>query len=251
MNKEVKNLRTELETLRRQYFSSIQRRDRLLASLARPDVAGHPALVGRYIKALGEAMERCDNLAQRIWACGDRMGQIELAAERHASGVLRVMLDKAGGAQQTHHLGSGRDLREQLQSVQMVKERKNYQEVTENKEDKKGKVGKEAKADERAGRWPSDEAEIYRCHGEVRPSEEQEYADIRHAVFFHPDREDAEMLSDGAKDYSRRMSTATLVSLNQLGFPLPPSRLLEESPGSDHSMAASPARYIRSQSDAL
>lgn len=236
MTKEAENLRAELETLRRQYDSSIQRRDRLLANLARPDVSGHPMLFGRYIEALGEAMERCDSLVQRIWACGDRMRQIELGAEKHASGVLRVMLDKAGRPQQTHHSGSGRESEEYLRTVQMGKE---------------PKEGQENKAGKRVEGRPSDAAEIYRCHDDVRPSEEQEYEDIRHAVFFHPHRGDAEMPSDGAKDHSRRMSTATLVSLNQLGFPLPPSRLLEGSPGSDHSMAASPTRSIPSQGDAL
>lgn len=197
--KEDQRLRTELERLRGKYGSVTRYRDGLISSLTHPDISGNAITLRQAVESLKKITARCDRVARQIFICNDQIRQIEIQNASHTVGVLRITLER---------MQREADDRAKRADLHLTMATTMEQTADTNKS---SVLAQETDHD---------------TEDELR---EEEDVDIRHVSIFVPSRDvnTEEPTGDGQnkdKHYSHRMSRATIVSLNQLGFPLPPTR---------------------------
>jgi len=179
-------------------------------------------------EGLRRAVARCDRIARQIFICNDQIRQIEVQGEEHVVGALRVALAQAqeqaqeGARARTGSLSSTSTTGSEAEEVDEM--------------DEDGTDLEDVHADIRRVSMVLPKGQSVRgLHG-------RRGMDGLEGMGHGTER----MRSHGwsEKDPMNRMSVATVISVNQLGFPLPPSRDSTSSPdqpardnGSDHSEA--------------
>ena len=191
---EDRRLRVELGRLRAKYASITHHRDGLIASLGVSDVLSDPSKLRKTIESMRKAVTRCDRIARQIFICNDQIRQIEVQGEAHVVGILRVALDRAQEA-----------ARSRVSSLS-------------------GTSGSEAESD---GATSCETSET---------GHELSHVNIRRVTFVQTpqprrgsgvDEGDRSRALQVAQNEANRLSVATIISLNQLGFPIPPDRDIE------------------------
>jgi hypothetical protein len=144
------------------------------------------------VDSLRRSMARCDRIARRMFICNDQIRQIEVQSEEHVVGALRVALSRAQDALRA------RDF--------------NFSSESELESD-----GTTSCETSDTGHEPS-------------------HVDVRRVTFVRTPSQgdgsgaggnDIQTGREAAPNAANRMSVATIISLNQLGFPLPPNRYTE------------------------
>lgn len=208
---EDRRLRVELGRLRAKYDSITHHRDGLIASLGVSDVLSDPSKLRKTIESMRKAVTRCDRIARQIFICNDQIRQIEVQGEAHVVGILRVALDRAQEA-----------ARSRVSSLS-------------------GTSGSEAESD---GATSCETSET---------GHELSHVNIRRVTFVQTpqprrgsgvDEGDRSRALQVAQNEANRLSVATIISLNQLGFPIPPDRDIE-SPSETRCPCRSRARSSR------
>ncbi|WVR00032.1 hypothetical protein IAU59_007174 [Kwoniella sp. CBS 9459] len=213
-------LRSELARLKEKYHALLSHRDALAKRIEQSIVKADQAKVHKMVQALGQTSRKCDRVARQVYICNDQIRQIEIQAEEHVVGALRLALRKKEEDIERMKAGSARSPgRDTRMDEGEVEEECDYQ--------SSGPQASPASpnspcdvADPSKRRLPSS-GPIVRF---IQPS-----SDAIRSPTSPTYRESMRVPFCGSPGAPRPISTATIININTLSFPLPPDRIRHES----------------------
>ncbi|WVQ82325.1 hypothetical protein IAT38_004453 [Cryptococcus sp. DSM 104549] len=203
---EETRLRAELARLHEKYDTLLFHRESLSRQLDSSILKVDQAKLHKMVQALGKVTARCDRVARQVFICNDQIRQIELQGQEHVVGALRVMLSR---------------MEAELRALRPV-----GGEVAGGVEqsDRRVSVASTMEYSSEGATTPTPYSTVPLAMASPSPSL---------TVHFHPPTAELPSESQSPRKYlypdpyadSRRTSTATMISLNRLAFPVPPDRV--------------------------
>ncbi|WVF72833.1 hypothetical protein IAT40_007651 [Kwoniella sp. CBS 6097] len=209
-------LRSELARLKEKYHALISHRDALAKRIEQSNVKADQAKVHKMVQALGQTSRKCDRVARQVYICNDQIRQIEIQAEEHVVGALRLALRK-----------KEEELGKMEASVERSPSEQDGRSSAEQAENRGVKQGGEAFISLNSPSEPTETvATRLPTSGPVVRFLQPATQSIRSPTSpkFRENMRISFCESSGST-VPRPISTATIININTLSFPLPPDRI--------------------------
>ncbi|OCF39029.1 hypothetical protein I317_07166 [Kwoniella heveanensis CBS 569] len=228
-------LRSELARLKDKYHALIAHRDGLAKRIEQSIVKADQVRVHKMVQALGQVSRKCDRVARQVYICNDQIRQIEIQAEEHVVGALRLALGKK--EEQLERLRaslttSNEQIHERVQTqADEAAECRSRQPAT-NAVHSPSELGAEAPTPRNPPSGPVVRF-LQPAANTLRSPTSPKYREKNMRI---------SMYGSSSDSAARPISTATIININTLSFPLPPSRIRNES----HSSTSSSTDWLSS-----
>ncbi|OCF57230.1 hypothetical protein L486_04686 [Kwoniella mangroviensis CBS 10435] len=187
-------LRAELSRLKGKHFLLVNQRESLTKKIEQGIFKLDQIKLHKMVQALGQALRRVDRVSRQIYICNDQIRQIEIEAREHSVGVIKISLKKGD-----KELNS---LKEELGSI--IQNKQNQDEVETH-------AGDSVNEDSNCISTPRSNGSATTTTTTVRFLEA-------------PTPSPKSPVKISLFRSSRPLSTATMLNINSLSFPIPPDR---------------------------